>query len=266
MSRGIRRSTSARTGSGRWDEVTLPGRSPAAPRRRSTAWRGLWRAVVIAGFVAAVLVHVFRPSDLAVAIAFIGVEAGAALVAWTNSVRAPREQRLPNMLVAAGLTSNVLGELAWYTLVNGSAETDVSLADVGWLVAYVFLGARARRHVVALARARQLLRRRLGHRRADDRHRQPPHPLEPLDRRHRRRPVALGRREGRLVDLPDRRRTAARTGDPAAHRPEGEGRHRQVVRGRRDQLARRRPRLPRRCRSPMPTRRGRTASGCSARS
>jgi signal transduction histidine kinase/CheY-like chemotaxis protein len=115
-------------------------------------WRWLWRAVVIVGFVAAVLVHVYRPSDLAVAIAFIGIEAGAALVAWGNGFRAPREQRLPNMLVAAGLTSNVLGELAWYTLINGNAETDVSLADVGWLVAYVFLGGAL---VVTLWRSRE---------------------------------------------------------------------------------------------------------------
>ena len=45
------------------------------------------------------------------------------------------------MLVAAGLTTNALGEVAWYTVVIGSESTDVSLADVGWVVSYFFLGA-----------------------------------------------------------------------------------------------------------------------------
>ena len=45
------------------------------------------------------------------------------------------------MLVAAGLTTNALGEVAWYTVVIDSESTDVSFADVGWLVSYVFLGA-----------------------------------------------------------------------------------------------------------------------------
>jgi signal transduction histidine kinase/DNA-binding response OmpR family regulator len=130
----------------------MPGRATVASRRTRAARRRYWHAAIVLGFVAAVLVHVYRPSDLAVAVAFIGIEAGAALVAWTNGVRAPREQRLPNLLVAAGLTSNVLGELAWYTLVNGDAETDVSLADVGWLMAYVFLGAAL---LVVLVRSRE---------------------------------------------------------------------------------------------------------------
>ena len=130
----------------------MPGRPPAAPHRKVAVRRWMWRVVVVVGFLVAVLVHVFRPSDLAVAIAFIGVEAAASLVAWVGGLRAPRAQRLPSLLVAAGLTANVLGELAWYTLVNGSAETDVSLADVGWLAAYVFFGAAL---VVTLHRTRQ---------------------------------------------------------------------------------------------------------------
>jgi signal transduction histidine kinase/DNA-binding response OmpR family regulator len=92
-------------------------------------------------FLAAVVVHLVRPSDAWVAVAFIGVLAGAALVAWITSFRTPPPRRVPATLVAAGLTSNVLGEVVWYTSIVGSESTDASLADVGWLVSYVFLAA-----------------------------------------------------------------------------------------------------------------------------
>ncbi len=103
--------------------------------------RVLWPAFVVVAYGAAVLVHVVRPSTLWVAVAFIGTLSGAALCAWIASFRTARPPRLPAMLVAAGLTTNALGEVVWYTVVIDSASTDVSFADVGWLVSYVLLGA-----------------------------------------------------------------------------------------------------------------------------
>jgi signal transduction histidine kinase/CheY-like chemotaxis protein len=100
-----------------------------------------WPAFVVVAYVAAVAVHVVRPSTLWVAVAFIGTLSGAALCAWVASFRLPRPRRLPAVLVAAGLTTNALGEVVWYTVVIDSASTDVSFADVGWLVSYVLLGA-----------------------------------------------------------------------------------------------------------------------------
>jgi signal transduction histidine kinase/CheY-like chemotaxis protein len=110
----------------------------SAPQGLRTA---LWPAIVVGAYVAAVVVHVVRPSTTWVAVAFIGTLSGAALCAWIASFRTPPPRRLPAMLVAAGLTTNVLGEVVWYTVVIDSASTDVSFADVGWLVSYVLLGA-----------------------------------------------------------------------------------------------------------------------------
>ena len=113
----------------------------SGPRLVGSAGHALWPALVTLVFLAAVAVHAVRPSDTWVAVSFIGVLSGAALVAWVASFRTPPPRRLPAALVAAGLTSNVLGEVVWYTSVVDSASTDASLADVGWLVAYVSLGA-----------------------------------------------------------------------------------------------------------------------------
>ena len=113
----------------------------AGPGAPGALRRVVWPAVVVVVLVAAVAVHVVRPSTLWVAVAFIGTLSAAALCAWVASFRTPAPRRLPAMLVAAGLTTNALGEVAWYTVVIGSESTDVSLADVGWVVSYVFLGA-----------------------------------------------------------------------------------------------------------------------------
>lgn len=123
---------------------------PSADPARSTR-RLLWGALVAGAWVLAVAIHVVRPSDLWVAVAFIGVQAGAAVAAWVGSRSATPERRLPARLVALGLASNAFGEIIWYTFVIDSEFTDASFADVGWLVAYVFLSAAL---VMSLARAR----------------------------------------------------------------------------------------------------------------
>jgi signal transduction histidine kinase/DNA-binding response OmpR family regulator len=94
---------------------------------------------VAVGVIAACVVQFTRPSYHLLAGTFIGVEACAALAAWLFAQRAPAERRLPCRLIAAGLTSNVLGEVVWYTFIDDNEFTDVSFADVGWLLAYVFM-------------------------------------------------------------------------------------------------------------------------------
>ncbi len=126
--------------------TTMPLVAPTRLTRRR-----LWVALVALIWLAAVLIHVVRPSDLWVAIAFIGVQVGAALAAWIGSRSAAPERQLPARLIAYGLASNAFGEVIWYTFVIDSEFTDASLADVGWLVAYVFLIAAL---VVSLVRAR----------------------------------------------------------------------------------------------------------------
>ena len=113
----------------------------ASPGSALDTRQALWPALVVVAYVAAVAVHVVRPATSWVAVAFIGTLSGAALCAWVAWSRTPSPRRLPAMLVAAGLTTNALGEVVWYTVVIDSASTDVSFADVGWLVSYVLLGA-----------------------------------------------------------------------------------------------------------------------------
>ena len=87
----------------------MTARPADAPAR--SARRTLVAALVATVWVAAVAVHVVRPSDLAVAVAFIGVLTGASLCAWLGSRSAAPERRLPARLVALGLASNAFGEL-----------------------------------------------------------------------------------------------------------------------------------------------------------
>jgi two-component system sensor histidine kinase/response regulator len=126
--------------------TSAPTDAPAGSTRRV-----LWGAAVTAAWVVAVAIHVVRPSDVWVAVAFISVLAGAAVLAWLGSRTAAPERRLPAQLVGCGLASNAFGELSWYLFVVGQESTDVSLADVGWLVAYAFLIAAL---VISLQRSR----------------------------------------------------------------------------------------------------------------
>lgn len=43
--------------------------------------------------------------------------------------------------MAAGLTSNVVGEAVWYSFIVDDEFRDASFADVGWLMAYVFFAS-----------------------------------------------------------------------------------------------------------------------------
>jgi two-component system sensor histidine kinase/response regulator len=109
--------------------------------RQASARRGSWHALVVVAVAAACIIQFTRPSNALFVGAFIGIEAAASAVAWLNVRRAPQERRLPCQLVAAGLTSNVLGEVIWYSFIIDNEFTDASFADVGWLMAYVFMTA-----------------------------------------------------------------------------------------------------------------------------
>ena len=206
--------------------------------------RVLWPAAVVLVLVAAVAVHVVRPSTLWVAVAFIGTLSArprCARGSRRSGRRLPR--RLPAMLVAAGLTTNALGEVAWYTVVIGSESTDVSLADVGWVVSYFFLGAAL---WISLVQSREgerfdlesvidaltivavsvltLWNFSVAQIAGDP-------SLTPLD-------------QAGVVDLPDHGRDPDRAGHPDRDRPTRARRHRPVVRGRGRRLAGGRHRLP----------------------
>ncbi|QZY28484.1 hybrid sensor histidine kinase/response regulator [Nocardioides coralli] len=125
--------------------------APSAALPPALTRRALWPALVGLAWLVAVVVHVVRPSDTVVGVTFVAVLGGAAAAAWVGSARASRERRLPAALIAAGLTSNALGEVVWYTFVRNQPATDASLADVGWLVSYLCFAAALS---IVLVRAR----------------------------------------------------------------------------------------------------------------
>lgn len=93
------------------------------------------------GFSAAVIaVHLAEPDGGVGTVSFLTATCGAALVACfallfrgTDPVR---------VLLTLGIVASASGDVAWelYVVARGEGP-DVSLADVGWLAAYVFVGA-----------------------------------------------------------------------------------------------------------------------------
>jgi two-component system sensor histidine kinase/response regulator len=65
----------------------------------------------------------------------------APVVAWLGTLRARPGSRLVPALIASGLTASALGDLIWYVYYWTGNETDVSVADVPYLLSYVGLGA-----------------------------------------------------------------------------------------------------------------------------
>ena len=72
---------------------------------------------------------------------YLGVMIAASVVAWAGVARWPRGRRLMPCLIAAGISATALGDLVWTLLDRAGAETDASIADVGWFASYVFLCA-----------------------------------------------------------------------------------------------------------------------------
>ena len=62
-------------------------------------------------------------------------------MAWIGALRRPRgTSRIP-VLIAAGITANLLGELIWFGYTWAGLEPDVTVADAAYFLAYVGLAA-----------------------------------------------------------------------------------------------------------------------------
>jgi diguanylate cyclase (GGDEF)-like protein len=122
---------------------------PAAPDRTSPLIRTILDGLILAGSLflvswATVLGAVFRTSggDIIAQLIAIAYPAGDVLigtVALTLARRAPREQRLPFLLLAGGMVANLLADsgFAYLTAVNqyGSGNT----IDTGWVAGYALI-------------------------------------------------------------------------------------------------------------------------------
>ena len=102
--------------------------------RRSPVLVGLWSLEVLL-----VLVHLVVPLGwLGDTTYLIGVWLPAVL-AWLGTAAAPHHRRLVPGLIAAGLTSNAIGDLVWLTYTWVGREPDVSWADVPYFASYLGL-------------------------------------------------------------------------------------------------------------------------------
>ena len=104
--------------------------------RRSAVVTGLWGLEILL-----VGLHVFDPfGTYGDATYLLGVWVPAAL-AWFGTSLAPVGRRLVPGLIAAGLTSNALGDLIWLAYSWTGPEPDTSLADIPYVASYLGLGA-----------------------------------------------------------------------------------------------------------------------------
>jgi signal transduction histidine kinase/CheY-like chemotaxis protein len=80
-----------------------------------------------------------QPDGLVGTATYLSVVGGAAVIAWIGALRRPRgASRIP-VILAAGITANAIGEVIWYVYVWAGLEPDVTVADVGYFLAYVGL-------------------------------------------------------------------------------------------------------------------------------
>jgi diguanylate cyclase (GGDEF)-like protein/PAS domain S-box-containing protein len=116
------------------------GRTPARAVLRHVSWS--WRvwfwltmACVVTGL------HVACADSAIGQWTYLVVGSGAALAAWIGASRAATD-RVVGRLVAVGVSLSAAGDIVWQVLVwFGHSTPDVSVADIGWLGAYVALAA-----------------------------------------------------------------------------------------------------------------------------
>src|SRR5687768_14835829 len=109
--------------------------------REGTTVRGpsLIRVAVAVAVVALLIGHMQQPDGLVGTATYLSVVVGAAVIAWIGALRRPRgASRIP-VILAAGITANAIGEVIWYVYVWAGLEPDVTVADVGYFLAYVGL-------------------------------------------------------------------------------------------------------------------------------
>jgi diguanylate cyclase (GGDEF)-like protein/PAS domain S-box-containing protein len=129
------------------------GRTPARGVLRQVAWS--WRvwfwltiALVVTGL------HVARANSTMGEWTYLAVGSGASVAAWIGASRVARD-RVVGRLVALGVSLSAAGDIVWQLHSwLGHSTTDVSLADIGWLGAYLALAA-ALLHMLRLTHDRR---------------------------------------------------------------------------------------------------------------
>jgi diguanylate cyclase (GGDEF)-like protein/PAS domain S-box-containing protein len=116
------------------------GRTPTRALLRHVAWS--WRvwfwltlALVVTGL------HVARADSTIGEWTYLAVGSGASVASWIGAGRVATD-RVVGTLVALGVTLSAAGDIVWQ-LVSwlGHSTPDVSVADIGWLGAYLALAA-----------------------------------------------------------------------------------------------------------------------------
>lgn len=98
-----------------------------------------WQWWALLAVIAMVSLHAVRPTGSLGEWTYLAAAVGAAVIAWVGASQAA--DRLVGRLVALGVSLSALGDVIYQLLVWSGDEPDVSVADIGWLGAYVALGA-----------------------------------------------------------------------------------------------------------------------------
>lgn len=118
----------------------LIGRTPtrAVLRHIGWSWR-VWFWLTIA--IVATGLHVARADSSIGEWTYLAVGSGASVAAWIGASRVATD-RVVGRLVALGVSLSAAGDIVWQLFIwLGHSTPDVSVADIGWLGAYVALSA-----------------------------------------------------------------------------------------------------------------------------
>jgi diguanylate cyclase (GGDEF)-like protein/PAS domain S-box-containing protein len=116
------------------------GRMPtrAVLRHASWSWR-VWFWLTMAAAVTGL--HVARADSAIGEWTYLAVGSGASVAAWIGASRAATD-RVVGRLVALGITLSAAGDIVWQLFIwLGHSTPDVSVADIGWLGAYLAFAA-----------------------------------------------------------------------------------------------------------------------------
>lgn len=113
----------------------------AEPDRSARSPGAVARVGLVLLVTAAVLVHTVTEDQVLYDGTYLGVLAVASAGAWWGAVRASPEDRWVARLIAVGVTFSAVADAVWTLLDHLGAETDVSVADLGWAASYVALAA-----------------------------------------------------------------------------------------------------------------------------
>jgi diguanylate cyclase (GGDEF)-like protein/PAS domain S-box-containing protein len=113
---------------------------PTRAVRRHVSWS--WRVWFWLTMAAAVTgLHVARADSAIGEWTYLAVGSGASVAAWIGASRAATD-RVVGRLVALGITLSAAGDIVWQLFIwLGHSTPDVSVADIGWLGAYLAFAA-----------------------------------------------------------------------------------------------------------------------------